>query len=191
MVNEQMGLPLERPRVRLDDGERALRPRKRLEDPPAMTLGEEVAEDLGRADALGVGLTFEDALGLTPWSTDFPPCAGYWQVTDHKTGTLRDLWWFDAVPAMWRKRPDVGTAAAAADCLPGATHYQWSLTHDEFRDLYAWRGLAVPHPHGYPCPPYDADKLGLRARELGVPAVEVVIADVRGTFHGARPRNRL
>lgn len=82
----------------------------------------------------------EDPEVFTNWETEAAPkCIGFWDVTDHKSGTLNVRWWFGGV--WWTKgHPDDASAPR--------------LSHDQFKTQYAWRGLRNPPPDAYPCPPY-------------------------------------
>lgn len=146
---EQMKLPMPRPRVRLDGpttvaeaDNAALRQRVRLD---------EVPEPAPQAEN---PLRFADAhLARSEWSKDGerPPLNGWWEVTDHKTGALLARWWYDGDWSKGDPKDKVST---------------W-LSHAQFMTQYAWRGLQLPHPDVYPCPPYVSTNLVVRAQEAG------------------------
>lgn len=99
----------------------------------------------------------EDPNLYTNWATEGdPPLNGFWDVTDHKTGTLSARWWFDGL--LWVK----GDPRER-----GATR----LTSEQFRTQYAWRGLREPGLDTYECPPYSSKDLMERAVREQVPLV--------------------
>jgi hypothetical protein len=90
----------------------------------------------------------EDPELYTNWSTREPPSiTGFYDVTDSRTGTLNERWWFEmhAGPMLWRR------------WINGVAHVTTAtLMHDEFIDRgYAWRGLRKMPQQPYPVPPYD------------------------------------
>lgn len=95
------------------------------------------------ARALARGL--EEFIGYTKWECEVdPPMPGWWEVTDHQSGTLLARWWFDMGSTWWRAVEKDGQVVSLVDAM--APHV--------FRRLYAWRGLLNPHPSGYALPPY-------------------------------------
>lgn len=88
----------------------------------------------------------------TKWcSDDKPPCPGWWDVTDHKTGTMRARWWFGGV--WWVMGDD-----PYKDTTP---RIYW----EKFIREFAWRGLKVM-PTSYPAPPYQVKQLPAGARVI-------------------------
>lgn len=92
----------------------------------------------------------EDPSIYSPWFTEEAPYwKGFYDVTDHKTGTLNARWWFGGV--WWYKGDpsDIG-------------HRGTALTHDDFKKQYAWRGGqegVVDKNWPYTNPPYNIAEL--------------------------------
>ena len=79
---------------------------------------------------VGVAIDSWDHIGFTDWERVAPPpCAGWWDVTDHKTGSVQTRLWFDG--RLWTL-----DASFFGRALP--------FTHKAFKRTYAWRGLKSP-----------------------------------------------
>ena len=93
-------------------------PRKRVHieaEAPIAEVG--VAED-----------TYAQA-GRTKWECFAPPpCAGWWEITDHTTGALHARRWFDG--EAWQLDSN--------EPIYGPNQFK----HEHFKHIYAWRGLS-------------------------------------------------
>lgn len=86
----------------------------------------------------------------TAWETQAAPTwDGFYDITDSRTGTLNERWWFQGSsgPMMWFKDwQDRGS-----DLTPTRN----AVMHDEFVERgLAWRGLREEPRDPYPVPPY-------------------------------------
>lgn len=112
-------------------------PRKRV------ALASEAPEQAG-GDYTVDKKALEAFLGLTDWETKTPPpMAGWWDITDHKTGTVDERWWFDG--QLWM----------AKQGAPGVTHADFAL-------VYAWRGLKAQHPDHFWRPAVKRGRVALQ-----------------------------
>jgi hypothetical protein len=84
------------------------------------------------------------------WEDPWTP--GWWEVSDQQTGTMQGRWWWNG--ALWQAYRE----GAPRTIIPASI----------FRLRYAWRGLALPSPDIYPCPPYSSDVLLPAAQRAGV-----------------------
>lgn len=141
MSNEQLELPeMPRKRVRLEDAEPA-RGRVRLEEGMVGELPEAEAGPLigtvrMNDEVVGSFRVDVEAYGRTAWETKTPPpCAGYWEVTDHATGSDLGRWFYDGAEWWVFDAPESGIRRFVAAATFGET--------------YAWRGLRAPHLDGY------------------------------------------
>ena len=74
-------------------------------------------------------------LGRTKWECFAPPpCAGWWEITDHKTGALHARRWFDG--EAWQL--DSYGQLNSYGPEPGSNKFK----HEHFKHIYAWRGLS-------------------------------------------------
>lgn len=102
----------------------------------------------------------DDDIPRTAWVTkEDPPVSGYWEVTDHETGTKRELWWFDTEKGRW-------TYGKWTDGQ--GTVRKYDMPAEVFRGTHAWRGLVTPSHEVYHTPPYSGLDLMNRAQEAGV-----------------------
>ena len=153
---KQLELPMARVRVRLEDEPGGAGPNNQVMEFPA-------EDQVIDPDAF---------LPKSAWETkEDPPCPGWWEVTDHKTGTLLARWWFDGV---WWKKGDPRVRGQAG------------MNRDQFRSQYAWRGLREPHADVYPCPPYASKDLVDRAMSAGRP-IKTTYIRVTATADGLMP----
>lgn len=87
----------------------------------------------------------EDPTAFTNWESEQPPTwKGFYDVTDHKSGTLNARWWFGG--AFWQKGdPEEARRTGVRLSM---------LSHLQFSTQYAWRGLRECPSDPYPLPPY-------------------------------------
>lgn len=79
-----------------------------------------------------------------------PHWKGFYDVTDHASGTLSARWWFGGV---WWQKGDPREAQQTGVTLT-------RLSHEQFKTQYAWRGLREGKANWpYFCPPYNAKEL--------------------------------
>jgi hypothetical protein len=99
----------------------------------------------------------DDDIPRTAWVTkEDPPVSGYWEVTDHETGTKRERWWYEEKTAVWFTSGEARRSNALA--MPAVV----------FRGTHAWRGLVTPSHEVYHTPPYSGLDLMNRAQQAGV-----------------------
>lgn len=166
-MNEQQGeLPLKKRRIKLDEAEAAEADRRfgqphyghgdEMEEELQLRVPKEVADAVaadpeGAAQRLELEAQRMLAELMTPWCTEErPPVPGYWEVTDHKTGTLSEHWWWSG--AHWELPEGAGESPRNF------------VGHESFKAAYAWRGLKEPPKEGYPIPPYNAMMFALPGR---------------------------
>lgn len=95
-------------------------------------------------------LVNEDVALYTSWeSKERPTWVGFYDVTDHESGTLNTRWWWGA--ESWLKG-DPQAAAMTRSRLA-------EITHEDFVKNYAWRGLKERPRDAYPLPPYVLEDL--------------------------------
>lgn len=95
----------------------------------------------------------EDATLYTNWeSTALPHWAGFYDVTDSKTGTLNARWWWAPQTDFWITDDPLAPPRKNGK-IPS------SMTGAQFRESYAWRGLKREPVDAYPVPPYQVEYL--------------------------------
>lgn len=191
MDKQQGELPLKRRRMKLEEAED-----RRFGQPHHGHMGEEMEEELrvrlpkmaadavaadpeGAAQRLELEAQRMLAELMTPWSGERPPMAGYWEVTDHKTGTLSERWWWSG--AHWELPEAEGESPRNF------------IGHESFMAAYAWRGLQEMPKEGYPIPPYNAMMFSWRFPDIAAKCALAPIGSEIGLpipFYGAARRRR-
>jgi hypothetical protein len=88
----------------------------------------------------------EDPNYFTHWEcVHMPQWPGFYDVTDHKSGTLNARWWWGGLGHWFDGDPQVKKAK--------------EIPHSVFQLHYAWRGLKQMPRDAYPVPPYDVNAL--------------------------------
>lgn len=116
------------------------RERRRIE----MENGSSITFSGGSKEKIqGMVIDLEGFIGYSAWSTDVPPCSGFWELKQKsaRDGGITRWWYGPKAEGGWTWRDH----QSPRDCLFGRM-----LSHEVLMQSHEWRGLAQRYAVEYP-----------------------------------------